>query len=140
MKEGDEWKPVFNTQLVYFEYLVMPFGFLLSSNDWLMMFSGIFSTASFLFLNDNLIYSQDPAQHETRVRCVIYVKAEKCEFHATTISLLGYIFEAGHIQPDPSKINAVSKWEPPTNNKKLQQFLGFTNLKRLFICNYSQIC
>lgn len=69
----------------------------------------------------------------------LFVKAEKCQFHVSTIPFLRYILEPSHIRPDPPKIVAVSKWEPPTNRKKLQQFLGFANFYRRFICNYSQI-
>lgn len=67
------------------------------------------------------------------------VKAKKCEFHVTTNPLLGFIFEAGSIRPDPAKIEAVSQWEPPNASKKLQQFLGFADFYRRFIRNYSSI-
>lgn len=67
------------------------------------------------------------------------MKAEKCEFHASTILFLGYVFEARNIKPVPAKIEAVSNWEPPENRKKLQQFLGFANFYQRVIRNYSTI-
>ena len=46
------------------------------------------------------------------------VKAEKCEFHVSSISFLGYISFLG---------SAVAEWPSPPTRKKLQQFLGFAN-------------
>uniref|UniRef100_A0A3B3HJF8 Gypsy retrotransposon integrase-like protein 1 n=1 Tax=Oryzias latipes TaxID=8090 RepID=A0A3B3HJF8_ORYLA len=151
MREGDEWKTAFNTPLGHFEYLVMPFGltnapatFQRLVNDVLRDFLNQFV---FVYLDDILIYSKDPKNHQNHVRLVLqrlaenqlFVKAEKCQFHTTSIPFLGYIFEAGSIRPDPAKITAVSQWESPTSRKKLQQFLGFANFYRRFIRNYSAI-
>ncbi|XP_023805578.1 uncharacterized protein LOC111946457 [Oryzias latipes] len=151
VKEGDEWKTAFKTPLGHYEYLVMPFGltnapavFQCLINDVLRDFIDRFV---FVYLDDILIYSKHPDQHRNHVRQVLqrlsenqlFVKAEKCLFHSTVVPFLGYIFEAGSIRPDPAKIEAVSKWEPPTTRKKLQQFLGFANFYRRFIRNYSSI-
>uniref|UniRef100_A0A3B3HIF1 Gypsy retrotransposon integrase-like protein 1 n=1 Tax=Oryzias latipes TaxID=8090 RepID=A0A3B3HIF1_ORYLA len=151
VKEGDEWKTAFTTPLGHYEYLVMPFGltnapavFQRLVNDVLRDFLNRFV---FVYLDDILIYSSNQTQHEQHVRQVLtrllenqlFVKTEKCEFHVATVQFLGYIIEAGRIRPDPSKLEAVSKWEPPNNRKKLQQFLGFANFYRRFIRNYSSI-
>uniref|UniRef100_A0A3B3HZY6 Gypsy retrotransposon integrase-like protein 1 n=1 Tax=Oryzias latipes TaxID=8090 RepID=A0A3B3HZY6_ORYLA len=151
VKEGDEWKTAFNTPLGHYEYLVMPFGltnapavFQRLVNDVLRDFINRFV---FVYLDDILIYSTDPVQHQEHVRLVLqrlsenqlFVKAEKCQFHSSVIPFLGYIFGAGCIRPDPAKIEAVSSWEPPSSRKKLQQFLGFANFYRRFIRNYSAI-
>uniref|UniRef100_A0A8C7WXH1 Gypsy retrotransposon integrase-like protein 1 n=1 Tax=Oryzias sinensis TaxID=183150 RepID=A0A8C7WXH1_9TELE len=151
IKEGDEWKTAFNTPLGHYEYLVMPFGltnapavFQRLVNDVLRDFINRFV---FVYLDDILIFSSDPVQHENHVRQVLarllenqlFVKAEKCRFHASSVQFLGYILEAGSIRPDPAKIEAVTQWNPPASRKKLQQFLGFANFYRRFIRNYSSI-
>lgn len=103
------------------------------------------------FLNQFGIYkdlieiykNKDPTVHQNQVRLVLqrlaenqlFVKAEKCQFHATSIPFLGYFFEAGSIRPDPAKINTISHWQPPSSRKKLQQFLDFANFNRRFIRN-----
>ena len=57
----------------------------------------------------------------------LFVKAEKCEFHAKTVSFLGYIVAEGSIRIDPAKVSAVASWSVPVDRKKLQQFLGPTS-------------
>uniref|UniRef100_A0A3P9KPU5 Gypsy retrotransposon integrase-like protein 1 n=2 Tax=Oryzias latipes TaxID=8090 RepID=A0A3P9KPU5_ORYLA len=151
VREGDEWKTAFNTPLGHYEYLVMPFGltnapaiFQRLVNDVLRDFLNRFV---FIYLDDILIYSNNPVEHRHHVRLVLerllenklFVKSEKCEFHVDSVAFLGYILEAGQIKPDPSKLRAVSEWEVPQSRKKLQQFLGFANFYRRFIRNYSSI-
>uniref|UniRef100_A0A3P9IMG0 Gypsy retrotransposon integrase-like protein 1 n=1 Tax=Oryzias latipes TaxID=8090 RepID=A0A3P9IMG0_ORYLA len=151
MREGDEWKTAFNTPLGHFEYLVMPFGltnapavFQRLVNDVLRDFLNRFV---FVYLDDILVFSADETQHEHHVRLVLerllanqlFVKAEKCAFHVSSVPFLGYIIEAGNIRPDPAKIEAVVQWETPHSRKKLQQFLGFSNFYRRFIRDYSTI-
>uniref|UniRef100_A0A3B3HPV2 Gypsy retrotransposon integrase-like protein 1 n=1 Tax=Oryzias latipes TaxID=8090 RepID=A0A3B3HPV2_ORYLA len=151
MKEGDEWKTAFNTPLGHFEYLVMPFGltnapavFQHLVNDVLRDFLNRFV---FVYLDDILIYSPNSELHTFHVRQVLerllenrlFVKAEKCEFHVSTVSFLGFIIEAGNIRPDPAKVSAVAEWETPSSRKQLQRFLGFANFYRRFIRNYSSL-
>lgn len=69
----------------------------------------------------------------------LFVKAEKCEFHASSVSFLGYVFAKGQVRPDPGKIRAIADWPTPPSRKHLQRFLGFANFYRRFIKNYSQI-
>lgn len=147
IREGDKWKTAFNTHLGHFEYLVMPFGltnapavFQAFVNDVLRDFLDHFV---FVYLDDILIFSRSVSEHERHVRLVLqrllenrlFVKGEKCEFHVTTVSFLGYIIEQGNLRPDPAKVQAVVDWTVPTNRKQLQSFLGFANFYRCFICD-----
>lgn len=85
--------------------------------------------------------------HERHVRQVLkhllenrlFGKAEKCEFHVSTVSFLGYIIERGNLKADPAKVDAVLNWPVPVNRKQLQSFLGFANFFRRFIRDYSKI-
>jgi hypothetical protein len=47
------------------------------------------------------------------------VKAEKCEFHCSTIPFLGYIITAWSVQMDPGKVRAVVDWPQPTSRVQL---------------------
>lgn len=70
---------------------------------------------------------------------LLFVKAEKCEFHSSLVSFLGYMFSPGSIRMNPAKISAVLNWPVPNSKKQLQWFLGFANFCRRFIRNYSSV-
>lgn len=151
IREGDEWKTAFNTHLGHFEYLVMPFGLMNAPavfqalvNDVLRDFLNHFV---FVYLDDILIFSRSRAEHVKHVRLVLrrllenrlFCKAEKCEFHASTVSFLGFIIEQGQLRADPAKVKAVLEWPVPSSRKKLQSFLGFSNFYRRFIRDFSKV-
>ncbi len=67
----------------------------------------------------------------------LFVKAEKCVFHAQLVSFLGFIISRGRKKMNPAKVRAVVEWPSPNNRKDLHRFLGFANFYRKFIKNYS---
>ena len=151
IREGDEWKTAFKTPRGHYEYLVMPFGltnapgvFQEMMNDILHDMLDIFVV---LYLDDILVFSRSLEEHTQHVHLVIqrllenrlYLKAEKCIFHAPSVEFLGLIVEGGQTRPDPRKIQSIVEWPQPTNRKQLQSFLGFSNFYRRFIRNYSQV-
>ena len=151
IREGDEWKTAFNTPSGHWEYLVMPFGltnapavFQRLVNDVL---GDMINRFVFVYLDDILVFSRTEAEHVVQVRQVLkrllenrlYVKAEKCDFHCTTTTFLGYIISPGNLSMDPEKVKAVVEWPSPTNRRELQRFLGFANFYRRFIRGYSSI-
>ncbi|XP_016357100.1 uncharacterized mitochondrial protein AtMg00860-like [Sinocyclocheilus anshuiensis] len=69
----------------------------------------------------------------------LFVKAEKCEFHVSQTTFLGYNISHQGVEMDESKVKAVSEWPQPTTIKELQRFLGFANFYRRFIRGYSSI-
>lgn len=151
IREGDEWKTDFNTPSGQYEYLVMPFGltnapavFQALVNDILR---DLLNVCVFVYLDDILIFSKSRQEHVVHVRQVLqrllenrlFVKAEKCEFHVSEVSFLGFVINAGEIQMDPYKTKAVTDWPTPSTCKELQRFLGFANFYRRFIRNYSSV-
>ena len=73
--EGDEWKTAFWTRYGSFEWLVMPFGltntpaaFQRFMND---IFSDLLDVYVIIYLDDILIYSDNPADHKKHVREVL---------------------------------------------------------------------
>ncbi|KAL0159647.1 hypothetical protein M9458_043372, partial [Cirrhinus mrigala] len=69
----------------------------------------------------------------------LYLKAEKCSFHQSSIHFLGYIIDRHGVRMDEGKVDAVIFWPEPKSIKELQRFLGFANFYRRFIKGYSQI-
>ena len=151
IKQGDEWKTAFRTRYGHFECLVMPFGltnapaaFQHFMND---VFRDMLDITVLIYLDDILIFSQDPAQHPSHVRAVLrrlmdnqlYAKAEKCEFSVTRTEFLGFDISADGVAMSSSKVDAVLSWPEPAKVKDIQQFLGFANFYRRFIQGYSRI-
>ncbi len=101
----------------------------------------------YVYLDDILIFSHSLQEHVQHVRRMfqrllengLYVKAEKCVFHAQSVPFLGYIVSVEGMRMDPDKIQAVVDWPTPDSHKALQRFLGFANFYRRFIHSFSQL-
>ena len=52
---------------------------------------------------------------------------DKSHFFLTRVKFLGCIIEKETITPLKSRIDAIEKLQPPTNEKKIQEFLGMLN-------------
>ncbi|KAK3507858.1 hypothetical protein QTP70_002081 [Hemibagrus guttatus] len=123
IREGDEWKIAFQT--------TRPTG----------------GKGGIAYIDDILVYSSSMEEHVRMVREVLgrlqqhhlYVKLEKCEFHRSTVTFLGYVISQHGVEMDVIKVQAVTEWPAPTSVRGLQRFLGFANFYRRFIRNYSSV-
>ncbi len=151
IREGDEWKTAFSTTSGHYEYLVMPFGLANSPSVFQSFMNDVFRDMLdrwvIVYIDDILIYSNTLEEHISHVRSVLkrllqyqlYAKAEKCEFHQTSTSFLGYIISQKGVAMDDRKVKAVLEWPQPQTIKELQRFLGFANFYRRFIRDFSAI-
>ena len=145
----------------------MPFGLINAPptfqnfiNDVLHPFLDLFVTA---YLNDILIFLENLKDNKRHVREVLgaiqknglYLAAENCEYHRTSIKFLGFIIIIEGCIPDPAKIETVINWGKPedeslgskdiSKKKKcseltsVHRFLGFAIFYLRFIKNYSGI-
>ncbi|XP_053577722.1 uncharacterized protein LOC128666925 [Bombina bombina] len=69
----------------------------------------------------------------------LYAKPEKCQFHCTEISYLGYDISPEGIKMQHKKVDTVFDWPQPSNRKDIQRFLGFSNYYRKFIKGFSKL-
>ena len=149
--EGDEWKTAFRTRYGSFEWLVMPFGlsnapaaFQRFMND---IFSDLLDVNVTIYLDDILIYSNDPAEHKKHVCEVLrrlrkhglYAWPDKCHFSTDSVEYLGFILLKEGLKMDLSKVRTIQDWPEPQKIKDIQSFLGFANFYRRFISEYSDI-
>lgn len=149
--EGDEWKTAFRTRYGSFEWLVMPFGlsnapaaFQRFMND---IFSDLLDVHVTIYLDDILVYSDDPAEHTKHVREVLrrlrkhglYARPDKCRFSSDSVEYLGFILSKDGLKMDPTKVQSIRDWPEPRKIKDIQSFLGFANFYRRFISDYSDI-
>ncbi len=149
--EGEEWKTAFRTRYGSFEWMVMPEGltnapaaFQRFMND---LFSDLLDVYVVVYLDDILIYSEDPAEHRNHVREVLrrlrsaglFASLKKCDFSVDTVEFLGYIISPAGLSMDSSKVKVIQDWPVPRKIKDIQSFLGFANFYRRFISDYSDI-
>lgn len=81
-----------------------------------------------VYLDDILIYSENSAQHDDHVFKVLRKLRE-----------YGLFCKPGGLSMDPSKVQTIQEWKPPSNVRGVQSFLGFANFYRRFIKMYSEI-
>ncbi|XP_053567511.1 uncharacterized protein LOC128657260 [Bombina bombina] len=111
------------------------------------IFRDLLDMCMVVYLDNSLIYSDNEEDHIKHVRWVLgrlrthqlYAKPEKCLFHVTQISFLGYHISSAGLKMEDGKVEAIQNWPIPTNTKEVQRFLGFANVYRKFIKDFSTI-
>jgi len=151
IKEGDEWKAAFRTNMGLFEPTVMFFGLMNSPATFQNFMNHIFRDLIAkgvveVYMGDILVHTITIEEHRQVTREVLrilrennlFLKPEKCVFHQTEVEYLGMIVGNGTVRMDPAKIQAIRDWPIPKTKRELQRFLGFCNYYRRFIKNYSK--
>ena len=98
-----------------------------------------------VYLNDLLVYGSSVEELLWALRGVLaaldrdgwQISATKCTFGAKRVKILGHLVSAAGIEMDPSKIESITKFTPPTNVSKLRAFLGLCSYYRKFIHLFS---
>jgi hypothetical protein len=91
-------------------------------NDTLFDYLDDFCTA---YLDDIIIYSEDPLEHEEHVCKVLerlrdaslQADIRKSEFHVQQTKYLGFIVSTDSIKTDLEKTSVIQQWEPPRSVK-----------------------
>ena len=60
----------------------------------------------------------------------MYAKFSKCEFRVDQVVFLGHVVSAEGIKVDPTKIEAVVKWEPLGNVIEVRSLFGLASYYR----------
>ena len=151
LKEDIEDLTTFRTRYGSYKYRVLPFSlcngpasFQRFINSVLFDYIDDFCTA---YIDDILIYSEDPLEHEAHVCKVLDrlrqaglpVDLKKSEFSVTSTKYLGFIIGIEGIAMDPDKVTIIKDWEVPTSLRGLQSFLGFCNFYRRFLKDYGRV-
>lgn len=140
IRRGDKWKTEFITPTGHYEYLVMPYSLVNAPfvfQDFMHnILHNLLHKFVLIYIDNILIYSENPQQHHDHVTAVLkrlrehhlFLKAEKCSFHKESIHFQGYNISPQGISMDMGEVTAVRKWSVLANIKELQRFLAFALL------------
>src|SRR3989442_498431 len=129
----------------------MPFGLMNALAVFMVLMNKIFQPYLdqfvIVFIDDILIYSEDPELHEKHLRTVLqilrerrlYAKFSKCEFWLDHVMFLGHVISANGIEMDSRKIEAIQNWPQPQSATDIRSFLGLAGYYRRFIEGFSLI-
>src|SRR6202789_4034912 len=135
--DGEEWKTTFRTRYGSFEWLVVPFGLTNAPATFQRFMNCIFGdlldVCVIIYLDDILIYSDDPKEHKKHVREVfrrlqqygLYVRPDKCFFSVNSVEYLGFILSTDGLKMSTAKVQTIQDWPEPKKVKDIQSFLGF---------------
>ena len=129
MKEGEEWKAAFITELGVFEPTIMFFGLCNSPATCQNFMDDIFKDecihfAIIIYIDDILVFSKDWETHQATTYHImqmlhknhLYLKIEKCTFDIPEVEFLGLIVGNGQIHMDPKKVATITEWPVPKNS------------------------
>ena len=151
IKEGDIPKTAFRTRYGHYEFLVMSFGLTNAPATFMELMNRVFhdmlDTSVIVFIDDILVYSKDKDTHVRNLAAALqrlrqeklYAKFSKCEFWLSEVAFLGHVVSGEGIKVDPSKIEAIVKWEAPKSVAEIRSFLGLAGYYRRFVEDYSRI-
>ena len=92
-----------------------------------------------VYIDDILITSDGTFKdHNDKIRVVLArlqkigfrANLRKCFFGRDELDYLGYKLTRDGIQPQPKKVEAITRLKPPKNVKQLRHFLGMVNYYR----------
>uniref|UniRef100_L7LZ63 RNA-directed DNA polymerase n=1 Tax=Rhipicephalus pulchellus TaxID=72859 RepID=L7LZ63_RHIPC len=136
-------KTAITTPFGMFEFLRMPFGLRNAGQTFQRFMDGVVRGLDFckVYLDDLLIASSTPEEHERHLRYVlqrltengIVINTAKCVFGVPTLSFLGHSISSAGVQPQKDKVEAVRQFPQPKNLRQLREFLGLVNFYRRFI-------
>jgi hypothetical protein len=129
VKEEDIPKIAFRTRYGHYEFLVMSFGLTNAPAVFMDMMNIVFhdylDQFTIVFIDDILIYSRTPEEHEEHLRKALerlwseklYAKLEKCEFWLDNVSFLEQVISGEGVAVDPEKVKVVLEWTRPTSDE-----------------------
>jgi hypothetical protein len=151
IRSSDVPKTAFSTRYGLYEYLVMSFGLTNAPAYFMYLMNSVFMQELdkfiVVFIDDILIYSKNPEDHANHLHVVLqrlrdhhlYAKFSKCEFWLDIVKFLGHTISSDGISVDPSKVQEVPDWKPPTSVHQIRSFLGLAGYYRRFIPDFSRI-
>ena len=91
--------------------------------------------------DDIIIHGKDLKEHDDNLeaflrRCKevgIQLNKEKLDLRTNAITFLGHRISSKGLEPDPTKVQAITQMDPPTNVRQLRTFIGMVNYMAKFL-------
>ena len=120
-----------------FQYLAMPFGLRNAGQTLQRYIHQSLGELDFVFvyIDDILIASASPEEHEAHIRIVLErlrdfhlrINVDKCQFGMPELEFLGHVVDREGLKPTPDKVEAIKKYPRPRTVVELRRFLGMAN-------------
>lgn len=139
--DEDIQKTAIITPFGLFESLYMTFGLRNAAQTWQRFVDSVLRGlhhCSFAYLDDILVYSATPEEHERHLLEVfsrldkfgVVLNTAKCVFGKTEVTFLGHLISSEGSRPLPEKIEAILRIPRPETAKELRRYLGVLNFYR----------
>lgn len=144
-------KTAFRTRYGHFEWLVLPFGLTNAPASFMghmnRLFRDLLDKYVVVFIDDILIYSKTPEEHDQHLREVLcrlrdshfYCKQSKCELWKSEVTFLGHVVSSEGVRMEQAKVNAVKDWPTPKDVSEVRSFLGLAGYYRRFVRRFAHI-
>ncbi len=153
IKDGDQWKGAFKTNLGLYGPCVMFFGLTNSPSTFQTMmdtnFQDLTAMGEVIIYMDNILIAtpSNIPHHRHIVHQVLdkleehnlFLKPEKCTFEVPEIKYLGLVIGRGKVWMDHIKVQGVNGWQHPKTLTELWGWMGFINFYWRFIKGFSKI-
>ena len=135
----------------HLRFVTMPFGLCGAPSTFQRLMEkvldGLIWRTVVVYLDDVVVFSRNQEEHVENLRTVLQrfedhklkLKPRKCELFRSQVTFLGHVVSAAGVSTDPSLIEKVTAWEPPTNQKEVRAFLGLTGYYRAYVPDYGGI-
>ncbi|KAH9398026.1 hypothetical protein TYRP_019400 [Tyrophagus putrescentiae] len=149
LRAEDRKKTAFACNGRLYQFKRMPFGACNAPQTFQRLMLKVLGDLPFVcvYLDDVLVFSEDPAQHAGHVRQVLKrirkagltMNKEKCLFGVTEIEFLGFKIKDGQKAPNDEKTRLLADFPVPETTSVLKGFLGLGNFFRDLIPNFAQL-
>ncbi|EYC11418.1 hypothetical protein Y032_0050g1903 [Ancylostoma ceylanicum] len=150
LEESSREKSSFTTPEGLYQFRVVPFGLSTSPAVFQRLMDAVLSDLLgkevFCYIDDIMICTDTRERHIELLREVckrmrkagLKLKAKKCVLLQTSVTFLGHIIDVEGVHTDPAKVDAITKFPVPTNEKELRRFLGMASFYRKFCLGFSK--
>ena len=145
VEPADIPKTAIVTPFGLFEFLRMPFGLRNAAQTFQRFIDQVLRGLpfSYAYLDDLLIASATPEEHQQHLRQVltrlqehgIFINPAKSVLGVSDLEFLGHHVDSTGTRPLDSKVDAIRHFPKPTTQRKLREFLGLVNFYHRFVPN-----